>query len=120
MSQQISSNPNNKSFIVSADKDFLQLVTNNITVYRPVEKEYYTPQTVIDKFQLTPHNFILQKTLLGDNSDNVKGIKGLGEKGLLKKFPELTLTQKEFKLYRRLKKMLDMDLKYIQVDYTMK
>jgi DNA polymerase-1 len=89
LSQQISSNPNNKSFIVSADKDFLQLVTNNITVYRPVEKEYYTPQTVIDKFQLTPHNFILQKTLLGDNSDNVKGIKGLGEKGLLKKFPEL-------------------------------
>ncbi len=89
LSQQISSNPNNKSFIVSADKDFLQLVTDNITVYRPVEKEYYTPQTVIDKFQLTPHNFILQKTLLGDNSDNVKGIKGLGEKGLLKKFPEL-------------------------------
>jgi DNA polymerase-1 len=89
LSQQISSNPNNKSFIVSADKDFLQLVTNNITVYRPVEKEYYTPQTVIDKFQLTPQNFILQKTLLGDNSDNVKGIKGLGEKGLLKKFPEL-------------------------------
>ena len=89
LSQQISSDPNNKSFIVSADKDFLQLVTDNITVYRPVEKEYYTPQTVIDKFQLTPHNFILQKTLLGDNSDNVKGIKGLGEKGLLKKFPEL-------------------------------
>jgi DNA polymerase-1 len=89
LSKQISSNPNNKSFIVSADKDFLQLVTDNITVYRPVEKEYYTPQTVIDKFQLTPQNFILQKTLLGDNSDNVKGIKGLGEKGLLKKFPEL-------------------------------
>tara|TARA_Y100000356_G_scaffold50249_1_gene40013 strand:- start:361 stop:780 length:420 start_codon:yes stop_codon:yes gene_type:complete len=38
---------------------------------------------------MPPHNFILYKTLLGDNSDKVKGVKGLGEKGLLKKFPEL-------------------------------
>ena len=35
-------------------------------------------------------NFILYKTLLGDASDKVKGVKGLGEKGLLKKFPELS------------------------------
>jgi 5'-3' exonuclease len=38
---------------------------------------------------MPPQNFILYKTLLGDNSDKVKGVKGLGEKGLLKKFPEL-------------------------------
>ena len=38
---------------------------------------------------MSPHNFILHKTLLGDNSDKIKGVKGLGEKGLLKKFPEL-------------------------------
>jgi DNA polymerase-1 len=54
-----------------------------------MEKEYYTPQTVIDKYKISPHNFILHKTLLGDNSDKIKGVKGLGEKGLLKKFPEL-------------------------------
>lgn len=89
LSKEISSDPNNKSFIVSTDKDFLQLITDNITVYRPVEKEYYTTQTVIDKFQITPHNFILQKTLLGDSSDDIKGIKGLGAKGFLKRFPEL-------------------------------
>ena len=35
-------------------------------------------------------NFILYKTLLGDASDKIKGVKGLGEKGLLKKFPELS------------------------------
>ena len=35
-------------------------------------------------------NFIIYKTLLGDNSDKIKGVKGLGEKGLFKKFPELT------------------------------
>jgi len=34
---------------------------------------------------MSPKNFILHKTLLGDNSDKIKGIKGLGEKGLYKK-----------------------------------
>ena len=54
-----------------------------------MEKEYYTEQTVIDKYKMSPKNFILHKTLLGDNSDKIKGVKGLGEKGLYKKFPEL-------------------------------
>jgi len=76
-------------FIVSSDKDFLQLVTDKIIVYRPMEKEYYTPKVVEEKFGLLPHNFILHKTLLGDNSDNIKGVKGLGAKGIFKKFPEL-------------------------------
>ena len=81
--------PEDKAFIVSSDKDFIQLVNDNVIVYRPMEKEYYTEQTVIDKYKMSPKNFILHKTLLGDNSDKIKGIKGLGEKGLYKKFPEL-------------------------------
>jgi 5'-3' exonuclease len=80
---------NSTCFIVSSDKDFLQLVTDKIIVYRPMEKEYYTPKVVEEKFGLLPHNFILHKTLLGDNSDNIKGVKGLGAKGIFKKFPEL-------------------------------
>lgn len=79
-----------KVFIVSSDKDFLQLVNENVIVYRPMEKEYYTDKTIEEKYKMPPQNFILYKTLLGDNSDKVKGVKGLGEKGLYKKFPELT------------------------------
>ena len=45
---------------------------------------------VVDRYKMSPKNFILHKTLLGDNSDKIKGVKGLGEKGLYKKFPELT------------------------------
>ena len=82
--------PEDKVFILSSDKDFLQLVNENVAVYRPMEKEYYTPDTMVEKYKMSPHNFILHKTLLGDSSDKIKGIKGLGEKGLLKKFPELT------------------------------
>jgi DNA polymerase-1 len=81
--------PKDKAFIVSSDKDFIQLVNDNVIVYRPMEKEYYTEQTVIDKYKMSPKNFLLHKTLLGDNSDKIKGVKGLGEKGIYKKFPEL-------------------------------
>jgi DNA polymerase-1 len=80
---------NSTCFIVSSDKDFVQLVTDKIILYRPMEKEYYTPKAVKEKFGVSPKNFILYKTLLGDNSDNIPGVKGLGEKGIFKKFPEL-------------------------------
>ena len=80
---------NSTCFIVSSDKDFVQLVTDKIILYRPMEKEYYTPSAVKEKFGVSPQNFILYKTLLGDNSDNIPGVKGLGAKGIFKKFPEL-------------------------------
>ena len=82
--------PEDKVIIVSSDKDFLQLVNENVLVYRPMEKEYYNVETIKEKFNIPPNNFIIYKTLLGDNSDKVKGVKGLGEKGLYKKFPEIT------------------------------
>ena len=55
-----------------------------------MEKEYYNTETVKEKFGVLSENFILYKTLLGDNSDKIPGVKGLGEKGIFKKFPELT------------------------------
>ena len=78
-----------KVFIVSSDKDFLQLINENVIVYRPMEKEFYTEEVVREKFNMSPSNFIIYKTLMGDNSDKVKGVKGLGEKKLYKLFPEL-------------------------------
>jgi DNA polymerase-1 len=78
-----------KVFIVSSDKDYLQLINQQVIVYRPIEKEFFTESTVREKFGLDPHNFILMKTLLGDASDSLPGIKGLGPKTLFKKFPEL-------------------------------
>jgi 5'-3' exonuclease len=79
-----------KCVVVSADKDFLQLVDKNITVYSPITKEYYTPRAVQEKFGLPPKNFLLYKTLLGDDSDKIPGVQGLGPKKLYKLFPELS------------------------------
>jgi 5'-3' exonuclease len=80
---------NSKVVIVSSDKDFLQLVNNDVTVWRPMEKTYYTKQLIEEKHGCLAENFILYKVLMGDNSDKIPGIKGLGEKGLYKRFPEL-------------------------------
>jgi DNA polymerase-1 len=80
---------NSQVFIVSNDKDFGQLVDDKVILFRPGDKEYYTKKMVKEKFGVLAENFILYKTLLGDQSDKVAGVKGLGEKGLLKKFPEL-------------------------------
>lgn len=83
------STPNSRVYIVSADKDFLQLASKNIIVYRPIEKEFWDDKKVFEKFGILAKNFILYKTLLGDNSDVIPGVKGLGKKGILQKFPEL-------------------------------
>ena len=89
LSQRLVDKFNSTVFVVSSDKDFVQLITDKIILYRPIEKEYYTPETVKDNFGVLGENFIIYKTLLGDNSDKIPGVKGLGEKGIFKKFPEL-------------------------------
>tara|TARA_Y100000389_G_scaffold196907_1_gene230567 strand:- start:1114 stop:2154 length:1041 start_codon:yes stop_codon:yes gene_type:complete len=90
-SQTLPKNEKDQIFIVSSDKDFLQLVNKNVIVYRPIEKTFYTEDKMEEKYNMSSSNFIIYKTLMGDNSDKVKGVKGLGEKKLAKLFPELFL-----------------------------
>src|SRR6056300_844489 len=75
--------------IVSTDKDFLQLVSDKVKVYSPTKKKLYDRQMVYDEFGIWPQNLLLYRTLDGDKSDNIPGIKGCGIKTLLKRFPEL-------------------------------
>jgi 5'-3' exonuclease len=89
LSKELSTKHNSQCFIVSSDKDFIQLVNDKVTVYRPIEKDYYTPESVKEKFKVLPENFLHYKVLLGDASDKVPGIKGLGAKKIDKLFPEL-------------------------------
>lgn len=80
---------NSEVVIMSDDKDFIQLIDEKTSVWRPVEKKYYTPKEVLDRFGIPAHNFIHYKIFMGDNSDNIAGIKGIGIKTLQKKFPIL-------------------------------
>lgn len=76
----------NKATIVSSDKDFLQLVTQNVNVYSPIKKKFYDPFMVKLDLGMLPENYLIAKSLLGDASDNLTGVKGLGVKTLLKEF----------------------------------
>tara|TARA_B100000085_G_scaffold277942_1_gene299002 strand:- start:1689 stop:2717 length:1029 start_codon:yes stop_codon:yes gene_type:complete len=76
--------------IYSADQDFLQLVDNRTTVYSPIKKKFYKPNDVYEQYGLYPNNFITMKCLMGDKSDNLPGVRGLGPKKLFKLFPELS------------------------------
>ena len=78
--------------IMSADQDFLQLVNERITVWSPIKKKFYTPRLVMDDYGVPAHNFLMYKVLMGDKSDNIEGVKGLGPKKLPKIVPDL-LTQ---------------------------
>ena len=82
------------SIIMSADQDFLQLCSDSIQVYSPIKKKFYGPKEVFDEYGLWPQNFINYKVLMGDSSDNLPGVKGLGPKKLYKLFPEITGDEK--------------------------
>ena len=77
------SNAGKKVTIASSDKDFLQLIDENIQVYAPVKKHTYTHENVVDEIGVHPKNYNIIKALLGDSSDNLPGVKGLGIKTIL-------------------------------------
>lgn len=72
-----------KVTIVSSDKDFFQLIDKNIEVYAPVKKKTFNHSNIVDEIKVLPENYNIVKALLGDHSDNLPGVKGLGIKTIL-------------------------------------
>lgn len=68
-----------EQYIMSSDNDFLQLVNDRVKVYSPTKKKMYHTQDVLDEFGIHPNNFLLFKTLIGDDSDNIPGVSGFGK-----------------------------------------
>jgi len=75
--------------IISNDKDFYQLVSGKTVLMRPVEKNrVYNSRTVVNEFKIHPHNFALAKAMIGDKSDNLPGVAGVGHGRVRKYFPQ--------------------------------
>jgi len=74
--------------IYSSDKDLLQLVSENSTVHLTrkglTDLEDFTPEHLMEKYDLTYQQFVDLKALMGDPSDNLKGLPGVGEKTAIK------------------------------------
>ena len=77
--------------IFSADKDLTQLISLNVTIYSPITKQYFKNGDMIslNKVDIPHYNVLLTKIFTGDKSDNIEGIQGLGEKTLVKFFPQV-------------------------------
>ena len=82
--------PNFIGTIVSSDKDLLQLISNNIDIKLLKQKDYirYNRDSFYAEYGIEPINIIDLKALMGDPSDNIPGVKGIGEKGALKLLQE--------------------------------
>ena len=75
-------------YIMSSDKDFLQLVTDKVYVWSPTKKITFTPDKMQEIYNINAKNFLLYRIVDGDASDNISGIKGVGLKTLQKNYPE--------------------------------
>ena len=90
LSKRASGSQVKKVTIVSSDKDFLQLVDETVEVYAPIKKKTFTKSNVIDEIKVLPENYNIVKALLGDSSDNLPGVKGLGIKTILSEWKSFT------------------------------
>ncbi len=80
---------NEKIIIVSADRDLTQLISNDIAIYLPSEKKYISVKNYLDVLGYHYKNVLVKKIICGDVSDNIKGIKGVGDETLFKLVPDL-------------------------------
>lgn len=79
-------NPQYKATIISSDKDLLQLISDDVDIKLLKQKDYirYNKETFKEAYGIDPINIIDLKALQGDTSDNIPGVKGIGEKTALK------------------------------------
>ena len=78
-----------ETIIITGDRDLTQLATDNVTIYYTkkgvTDVDYYTPEFIAEKYQgLVPKQIIDMKGLMGDTSDNIPGVAGVGEKTAIK------------------------------------
>lgn len=79
---------NEKIVIMSGDRDLTQLIADDVCVYVPSLKIGIVPENHVSIMGYRHENVLLKKIICGDSSDNIKGIKGVGEE-TFKLFPEV-------------------------------
>ena len=104
--------PNEKIVIVSGDRDLTQLISDDVCVYIHSLKKFITPENHIREIGYTHENVLLKKIICGDTSDNIKGIKGVGEKTFFELFPEAKTKKMELnEIIEKAKLMIDERIK---------
>lgn len=95
--------------LVSGDRDLLQIASENIKIRIPKTKsgqtlvEDYLAKDILEQFGVTPNEFIDVKALMGDSSDNIPGVPGIGEKTALKIIKEFKNIENAIENYEKIK-----------------
>jgi len=79
-----------QKIIVSSDKDFFQLCDSETVVFRPIQKKVVSRNTILEDFKIHPTNFALARAMVGDRSDNLAGVRGVGLASVAKRFEFLS------------------------------
>ena len=82
--------------LVSTDKDLLQCVVPNVSVYNPFKKKLFTYENCLETIGLTAEQYLFARALMGDGSDSIPGIKGVGEKTAFEMVKTLRIPNLEF------------------------
>lgn len=81
--------PEERIVIMSNDRDLTQLISEDVIIYVQNQKKFINTKNHTTEMGYNYQNVLLKKIICGDASDSIKGIKGVGEKTLLDKFPEV-------------------------------
>jgi len=99
---------NEKIVIMSSDKDMTQFISENVAIWNPRLDRLVKAEDTVKVLGITHENVVLEKILCGDASDNIKGVKGLGEQTLVKYFPEIVENKTDLEaIVRRSKELLE-------------
>ena len=73
--------------IISSDKDFIQRLDEETILYRPTQDQVLNKNKILQEYGIHPNNFALARAMVGDKSDNLDGIRGVGLATVAKRFP---------------------------------
>ena len=98
---KLCSDNGDKCYVLTGDRDSLQLIDDNVTVLLATNKEtiHYTPQKFMEDYGFEPIKLIDLKALMGDSSDNIPGVAGIGEKTASSLIKEYGTIEKLYEVY---------------------
>ena len=102
-------NQNLKTIILTGDRDLTQLASENVTIYYTkkgvTDIDHYTPEFIAEKYDgIVPNQIIDMKGLMGDKSDNIPGVPGIGEKTAIKLLKQFETVEGVYENIDELKK----------------
>lgn len=91
------------SLIMTGDRDSLQLINDSTAILLATNSDYvyYDREAFVQKYSITPEQFVDLKAIMGDSSDNIPGIKGIGEKGAIALISEFGTLNELYNCYTK-------------------